>query len=50
MNTTPIVFMIVSMLVIWGTLISSIVFLVLKPEVATWPAGGPADTEDLSMN
>jgi hypothetical protein len=47
MEPTPLVFMILSMLIIWGTLIASTVFLATRPEVATYPAGGPKDEEDV---
>jgi hypothetical protein len=50
MNGEPIFYMILAMVVIWGTLIASIAFLARQPEVVSWPAGGPTDTEDLSMD
>ncbi|MDR1808256.1 MAG: methionine/alanine import family NSS transporter small subunit [Propionibacteriaceae bacterium] len=50
MEPTPIVFMILAMVVIWGSLLASTVFLATRPEVATWPPGGPTDEEDAALD
>jgi hypothetical protein len=41
MTAAPIFYMVLSMVVIWGTLIASVIFLALKPELAEWPPGAP---------
>lgn len=52
MTGEAILFMILSMVIVWGTLLAAVIFLARKPEVDTWPPGDPdyADTEDLSMD
>jgi hypothetical protein len=50
MEPTPIVYMVLAMFVIWGSLIASAVFLITRPEVAQWPAGGPRDEEETSLD
>ncbi|MDR1450605.1 MAG: MetS family NSS transporter small subunit [Propionibacteriaceae bacterium] len=50
MNGEAIFYMLVSMVVIWGALIASAVFLAVKPEVAKWPAGAPADGESQPLD
>ncbi|MFV0278312.1 MAG: MetS family NSS transporter small subunit [Parahaliea sp.] len=34
------VFFVIAALLIWGGLVASAVFLILRPEVAAYPAGG----------
>jgi hypothetical protein len=46
MTTTAFGFMILAMIVIWGSLAASAVFLLRRPEVTAWPPGGPTDEED----
>lgn len=52
MTAEAISFMILAMVIVWGTLIAAIIFLARRPEITTWPPGDPdaEDTEDQSMN
>ncbi|MDR0417365.1 MAG: hypothetical protein LBH76_08680 [Propionibacteriaceae bacterium] len=45
MNAEPVFYMVLSMAVIWGTLVASAVFLGLRPELpeSEWPPGCPDD-------
>jgi hypothetical protein len=49
MTATPIVLMVLAMLIIWGSLVASSVFLAVKPEVSQWPPGGPSDEDDAAQ-
>lgn len=40
MSTVAIVFLIISVTLIWGGLLASVVFLARQPEVETYPEGG----------
>ncbi len=49
MTQIAIVFLIIALLIIWGGLVTSIVMLSRKPEVAAYPDGGDrsVDPEEL---
>lgn len=47
MTPIAITFLILSLVVIWGGLIASTVFLIKKPEVAHYPAGGDEENGGL---
>jgi len=40
-----ILFFVIAAVLVWGGLVASIVFLMRRPEVATYPPGGLADDE-----
>lgn len=46
MTPVAIVFLVLALLVVWGGLIASIVFLRARPEVADYPAGGVDDLRE----
>lgn len=46
MSATAVVFLALAMIIIWGGLIASIVFLVRRSEVASYPADRPATDAD----
>lgn len=45
MTTTAILFLALALLIIWGGLVASIVFLVRFPEVTHFPPGGEAEDD-----
>lgn len=50
MSGIAILFLILSILLIWGGLVASTIFLGLRPQVASYPPGGEDDhREDLGI-
>lgn len=45
MTTTAILFLVFALLIIWGGLVASIIFLVRNPEVSHFPPGGEAGND-----
>jgi len=52
MTGEAIFFMILAMVIVWGTLFVAMIYLARRPEVETWPSGDPDsnDVEDQSLN
>jgi len=46
MNGAAIAFLVLSMVILWGGLLTSTVFLARRPDVATFPPGGEDDGHD----
>jgi hypothetical protein len=44
MSIGAIILMVLAMIVIWGGLLSSALFLWRKPEVTKWPPGAPSES------
>ena len=45
MPTTAILFLVFALLIIWGGLVASIIFLVRYPEVTHFPPGGEVEDD-----
>jgi hypothetical protein len=41
-----VILLVLSIIVIWGGLIASAIFLFRKPEINDWPAGAPDEEEE----
>jgi hypothetical protein len=50
MNTTSIFFMILAMVIIWGGLLTSVIFLNIRPEINKWPSGWSDEDESRSLS
>jgi len=46
MNTSAIILLILAVVLVWGGLIASIMFVRARPNVTTWPPGGEDDDRD----
>lgn len=46
MTPTAIVFLVAAILIVWGGLVASMLFLRRRPERADYPAGGEHDARD----
>ncbi|MDR1236709.1 MAG: methionine/alanine import family NSS transporter small subunit [Propionibacteriaceae bacterium] len=45
MSTPAVILLLLSIIVIWGGLIASAIFLLRKPELSDWPEGLPAEED-----